>query len=74
MDAFPIHKFIFTGNQWCELLVDNDEATNSKINFKYTISKPNNDNVTNYLQPNTTFEGIKVQEGQTYELSPERKI
>jgi hypothetical protein len=79
MDAFPIHKFIYTGKQWCELLVENDEANSTKdsdyrINFKYAISKPNNENVKNYLQPETTFEGLTIKEGETYELSPERNI
>jgi SAM-dependent MidA family methyltransferase len=77
MDAFPINKFIFTGGQWCEVLVDFDEPNSNadyKINFKYAISNPNNENVTNYLQPATTFKDIKVKEGETYELSPERKL
>jgi SAM-dependent MidA family methyltransferase len=70
LDAFPILKFVYKNGSWCEILVDN----NGSDKFKYTTSKPNNENVINYLQPESTFQGLKVTEGDTYELSPERNI
>jgi SAM-dependent MidA family methyltransferase len=76
LDAFPILKFIYKDGKWCEILVDNDSdmSTEDNINFKYTTSKPNNENVVNYLQPENTFQGLKISEGETYELSPERNL
>jgi SAM-dependent MidA family methyltransferase len=73
-DAIPIIKFAFHQGQWCEILIDND-LENSKsqaINFKYTFSPPNNENVKKYLKPEVTFAGVKIKEGETYEFSPER--
>ena len=73
LDAFPILKFIYKDGKWCEILVDNSaKSTDDNISFKYTISKPNNDNVVKYLQPEHTFQGLNIKEGETYELSPER--
>lgn len=72
LDAFAIMKFIYKDGKWCEILVDNDNANDNDCNLKYTTSKPNNENVVNYLQPDQTFAGLKIREGETYELSPER--
>jgi SAM-dependent MidA family methyltransferase len=73
LDAFPILKFIYKDGKWCEILIDNnDKSTQDDIQFNYRLSKPNNENVVNYLQPEITFQGLKINEGETYELSPER--
>jgi NADH dehydrogenase [ubiquinone] 1 alpha subcomplex assembly factor 7 len=46
----------------------------NEINFKFTLSAPNNENVVKYLDPQNTFveQGIKVKEGEAYEFSPEQ--
>lgn len=75
LDAFPILKFIYKDGKWCEILIDNDnnnKSTEDNINFKYSISKPNNENVVNFLQPESTFHNLTIREGETYEMSPER--
>jgi NADH dehydrogenase [ubiquinone] 1 alpha subcomplex assembly factor 7 len=46
----------------------------NEINFKYTLSAPNNESVVRYLDPQNTFneQGIKVKEGEAYEFSTEQ--
>jgi len=47
------------------------ENNRSKILFKYTISDPNSDSVSKYLQPDTTFSEMEseIKENDTYEFS-----
>jgi hypothetical protein len=44
------------------------------IKFKYTHSEPNTSNIKMNLDPENTFQGIKVMENDTYEYSPQRNL
>lgn len=50
----------------------NSEEEITQYNFKYTTSVPNNNNVRNILEPDKAFEGIKLNEWDTYEFAPEQ--
>jgi hypothetical protein len=70
-------KFKYEKGNWHEVLIGNDTTevkSPENIKFKYVLSEPNSSNVKNYLMPETTFKGMKIEEGSTYELSPQRKI
>ncbi len=76
-DALPILKFIYKNGGWREILIDiqkENEEQQNKLNFNFTESEINSPNVLRYLQPESTFAGFKIKEGDTYELSPERNI
>lgn len=69
-------KFVYKNGNWHEILIDantSDMINTQNIKFRYTLSEPNSSNVKNYLMPETTFKGIRIEEGSTYELSPQRK-
>jgi len=72
-DAFPIMKFVYKDNGWCELLVDLKDEFEDDARFKYVFSEQNTKNVQTFLKPEKTFEGMKFHDGDEYEFSPDSK-
>lgn len=64
-------KFAYKNNAWSELLVDLKDEYEDEARFKFCYSQPNSENVTKFLEPEKTFEGMEFHEDDEYEFSPD---